>query len=430
MTAPATSDDLLVRLLTLHPKLIDLTLDRVWRLLTAVGDPHLDLPPTIHLAGTNGKGSTLAMIRAGLEADGKSVHAYTSPHLARFHERIRLAGDLISEDALSAVLEECETANGGAQITFFEITTVAALLAFARTPADMVLLETGLGGRLDATNVIANPALTVITPVSIDHQQFLGETLPEIAGEKAGILKLDTPCVVGPQAESAREVIEARAEEVGAPLLIYGQEWMVRTEHGRLVYEDDRGLLDLDLPQLAGAHQIQNAGTAIASLRVLGASDHACQRAVVDVSWSARLQRLRRGPLVNQLPPLAELWLDGGHNAAAGEALAAMSDEWHAVSPAPLHLILGMLETKAAGDFIAPLAPRVASITTVPIPDAPASFAPETLAEMASAAGAHAWPANSVEAALVEVLASAQLPARILICGSLYLAGDVLKTHG
>ncbi len=430
MTASPPSDVLLDRLLTLHPKLIDLTLDRLWRLLAALGEPQRDLPPVVHLAGTNGKGSTLAMIRAGLEADGKSVHAYTSPHLARFHERIRIGGELISEDALSAVLEECEVANDGASITFFEITTAAAFLAFSRAPADVVLIETGLGGRLDATNVIDSPALTVITPVSLDHQQFLGETLGEIAGEKAGILKPDTACVVGPQANEALEVIEERAEDIGAPLLVHGQDWLVRTEHGRLVYEDQRGLLDLDLPALPGAHQIQNAGTAIAALRLLGATDRACQRSVVDVSWPARLQRLRQGPLIERLPPLTELWLDGGHNAAAGEALAAMFDEWHAISPAPLHLIVGMLETKAAADFLAPLAPRVDSMCAVLIPGAEASFPAETLAEMAISAGAKAKPAETVEAALGDILDVLEPPLRVLICGSLYLAGDVLKTHG
>ncbi len=261
MPHAASSDAILTRLMTLHPKIIDLTLDRLTRLLETLGNPERRLPPVIHLAGTNGKGSTQAMIRAGLEADGLHVHAYTSPHLARFHERIRLAGELISEPALMALLDECEAANGGENITFFEVTTAAAMLAFARTPADFTLLEVGLGGRLDATNVIDAPALTIITPVSIDHQQYLGETLPEIAGEKAGILKRRVPCIVGPQQEAALEVIEARAARLGAPLFVHGQHWHASEERDRLIFQDEDGLLDLPLPILPpGPHQIENAG--------------------------------------------------------------------------------------------------------------------------------------------------------------------------
>ncbi|MGB1154383.1 MAG: bifunctional folylpolyglutamate synthase/dihydrofolate synthase, partial [Paracoccaceae bacterium] len=258
MTA-AGSDIILERMMALHPKVIDLTLDRVWRLLAALDSPQNSVPPVVHIAGTNGKGSTLAMIRAGLEAAGKQVHAYTSPHLARFHERIRLAGTLISEPDLTALLDECYKANDGADITYFEITTCAALLGMARSAADYTLLEVGLGGRLDATNVIANPALSIITPVSIDHQQFLGETLPEIAGEKAGIIKRSVPLVVGPQSDAALEVIEAKANALGAPLIVHGQHWHVSAEYGRMIYQDERGLLDLPLPNLPGAHQLQNA---------------------------------------------------------------------------------------------------------------------------------------------------------------------------
>ena len=279
MTAPG-SDVILERMMALHPKIIDLTLDRVWRLLDALGNPQDRLPPVIHIAGTNGKGSTQAMIRAGLEAAGHSVHAYTSPHLARFHERIRLAGALISEEDLTALLEECYAANAGANITYFEITTCAALLAFARTPADYTLLEVGLGGRLDATNVVEKPALCIITPVSMDHEQYLGDTLAKIAGEKAGILKRGVPCVVGPQSEEGLEAIETIAARVGAPLLIHGQHWHVTREGDRMVYQDENGLLDLPLPNLPGAHQIQNAGAALAALRHLGQSDVTYEAAV------------------------------------------------------------------------------------------------------------------------------------------------------
>ena len=433
---PGQSDAILDRLLSLHPKIIDLTLDRVWRLLAAMGDPQRALPPVVHIAGTNGKGSTLAMIRAGIEAEGKSVHAYTSPHLARFHERIRIAGELISEPALAAVLAECKRVNGARPITFFEITTVAAFVAFARAQADYTLLEVGLGGRLDATNVIDRPALTVITPISIDHQQYLGETLEEIAFEKAGILKPGIPCVVGPQSDAAREVIEARAAELGAPLFIHGQDWMARTEHGRLVYEDTRGLLDLDPPALIGAHQFENAGLAVAALRALGFGETACHGALADAVWPARMQRLTRGPLAGRMPEGATLWLDGGHNAAAGEALAAVVA---GLSPAPLWLITGMLDTKSAEDYLRPLAPYVTGAVTVTIPDTVAAIPAQDLAKRAQTAGLQAQPADSVAQALDAILAQTSAitpattpgaPLRVLICGSLYLAGAVLQDNG
>ena len=318
------SDVILERMMTLHPKVIDLTLARVDRLLDALGNPQRAIPPVIHIAGTNGKGSTQAMIRAGLEADGDRVHAYTSPHLARFHERIRLAGELISEPALTALLDECVRVNGPDEITFFEITTCAAFLAFARTKADWTLLEVGLGGRLDATNVIERPRLTIITPVSMDHESFLGDTLAKIAGEKAGIIKRGVPCIVGPQAQDGLAVIEAKAEAMGAPLWVFGQHWNAWEERGRLIYQDENGLLDLPLPNLPGPHQVQNAGAAIAALRLLGKGEAACEAAVTRAFWPARMQRLRQGPLVD-LAPQVELWLDGGHNPAGGEAVAVLS---------------------------------------------------------------------------------------------------------
>lgn len=369
------------------------------------------------------------MIRAGLASAGLSVHAYISPHLVRFHERITVAGELISEPDLAALLAECETANGGRPITFFEITTVAALLAFARRPADYTLLEVGLGGRLDATNVVERPALTVITPISVDHQHYLGETLAEIAAEKAGILKPGVTCIVGPQPDEALRVIEDRAAAIGAPLIVHGQDWVVRSEHGRLVWSDTEALLDLDPPRLAGHHQVMNAGIAIATLRALGLGPEAAQ-AALGATWPARMQRLMRGPLVDALPKEAELWLDGGHNAAAGEALAAILDEWRARGARPLHLIVGMLETKVAADFLRPLCPRAASVTTVAIPGAEASYTSEALAEIASGIGTAARPAASVEAAIAEIAAEATTPYRVLICGSLYLAGHVLAANG
>jgi len=419
------SDVILQRMMALHPKIIDLTLDRVWRLLAALGNPQDNLPPVIHVAGTNGKGSTQAMIRAGLESAGKVVHAYTSPHLARFHERIRVAGDLISEEALSALLDECYSANGGEPITFFEITTCAAFLAFARTPADYLLLEVGLGGRLDATNVVANPALTIITPVSLDHQQYLGETVDLIAGEKAGILKRGVTCVVGPQEDAGLEAIEARAARLGAPLLAAGQQWQSFEDRGRLVFQDENGLLDLPLPNLPGPHQIENAGAALAALRFLGFDADACEAAVTRAYWPARMQRLRQGPLVDMAPGI-ELWLDGGHNPAAGQAIAATLDR---LAPRPTWLICGMLNTKDVRGFMAPLEGHARALIAVSIPGETNTLPAEVTAEAARAAGLTADVAGSVGEALRHV--AAQDPsARVLICGSLYLAGSILRENG
>jgi dihydrofolate synthase/folylpolyglutamate synthase len=419
------SDAVLERMMTLHPKVIDLTLDRVHRLLAALGHPERSLPPVIHIAGTNGKGSTQAMIRAGLESAGRRVHAYTSPHLARFHERIRLAGALISEPALTALLDECVVANGPDEITFFEITTCAAFAAFARTPADYTLLEVGLGGRLDATNVVARPALTIITPVSIDHQQYLGETLPEIAGEKAGIIKRGVPCVVGPQVPEGLAVIEARAEALGAPLFVFGQHWHCFAEAGRLIYQDENGLLDLPLPNLPGPHQIQNAGAAIAALRVLGFDEAACEAAVSRAEWPARMQRLRTGPLVD-LAPGVELWLDGGHNPAGGEALAATLA---AMPRRATHLICGMLNTKDIAGYLRPLAAHADSLHAISIPGEKNTLPAEVTADVARGVGMVAHQADSAADALATI-AAGDPAARVLICGSLYLAGSILRENG
>ncbi len=424
MSTPS-SDIILERMMALHPKVMDLVLDRVWRLLDALGNPQNDLPPVIHIAGTNGKGSTQSMIRAGLESAGHKVHAYTSPHLARFHERIRLAGEFIAEDHLTAILDECYAANGGEPITYFEITTVAAILAMARTPADYTLLEVGLGGRLDATNVVEKPVLTIITPVSMDHEQFLGNTLTAIAGEKAGIIKRGVPCIVSPQAEEGLEVIEQRAIALSAPLLAYGQQWHVWEERGRLVYQDETGLLDLPLPNLAGAHQYQNAGAACAALRALNLNEEACEAAVTNAFWPARMQRLRTGPLV-EAAPQAELWLDGGHNPAAGKALAAHIAK---LPERPTHLICGMLNTKDARGFLAPLAEVASSLTAVSIPGEANTLPAEDTARMAADCGFAAQTAPNVREALVEI-ACATPDARVLICGSLYLAGAILRENG
>jgi dihydrofolate synthase/folylpolyglutamate synthase len=379
----------------------------------------------IHVAGTNGKGSTQAMIRAGLEAGGDRVHAYTSPHLARFHERIRLAGELISEDLLTRLLDECVTANGVEEITFFEITTCAALLAFSRVPADWTLLEVGLGGRLDATNVVDRPRLTIITPVSLDHQAFLGDTVGAIAGEKAGIIKRGVPVIVGPQTDEGLQVIEAQAARLGAPVLAYGQHWHVSEDRGRLVYQDESGLLDLPLPNLPGPHQIQNAGAAIAALRHLGYGPEACEAAVTKAYWPARMQRLRTGPLTEAAPQV-ELWLDGGHNPAGGEALAATLGR---MPVRPTHLICGMLNTKDVTGYLRPLAAHARSLTAVSIPGEKNTLSAAETQAAATAVGLPATTADSVLDAL-RTIAAADPQARVLICGSLYLAGQVLRENG
>ena len=421
----STSDAILARMMALHPKIIDLTLGRTWRLLEALGNPQNDLPPVIHIAGTNGKGSTQAMIRAGLEGAGQRVHAYTSPHLARFHERIRVAGELISEDALTAILDECYEANNGETITYFEITTCAAILAFARTPADFTLLEVGLGGRVDATNVFEKPAMTIITPVSFDHPQFLGNTVAEIAGEKAGILKRGVPAIITRQPDDAMEVIEARAEKLGAPMLVQGQHWDAWEERGRLIYQDETGLLDLPPPALMGAHQFQNAGTAITALRHFGFGEDACEAVPTNVTWAARMQKLSHGPLID-LGPQAEFWLDGGHNAACAATLAETLTR---LPKRPTHLICGMLNTKDISGYLEPLVPYTASLTAVSIPDEVNTLPAPVTAKAARDAGMDAGEADSVRSA-VEGIIRKQADARILICGSLYLAGAILRENG
>jgi len=418
------SDLILQRMMAMHPKVIDLTLDRMHDLLPALGNPQAHVPPIIHVAGTNGKGSTQAMIRAGLEAAGKVVHAYTSPHLARFHERIRVAGQIISESDLTAILDECERACQGRSITFFEVTTAAAFAAFARTPADFTLLEVGMGGRFDATNVFENPLLTIITPISFDHQQYLGNSLPEIASAKAGIIKRRIPCIVGPQPDDVLAVIEAEAARHHAPLLVHGQHWHAQAERGRLIFQDETGLMDLPLPNLPGPHQIENAGAAIMALRHLGYSETACEAAVTRAFWPARMQRLRVGPLVDSAPK-AELWLDGGHNPAGGAAVAATLA---AMPRRPTYLICGMLNTKDVRGYMDTLAAQTTRLYAVSIPGEKNTLPAETTRDAARAAGIKADIAASVADAITIIAATAP-GARILICGSLYLAGSVLREN-
>jgi dihydrofolate synthase/folylpolyglutamate synthase len=437
--AQAAVDAALARLYRFHPKRIDLSLGRLTRLLAALGDPHTRLPPVLHVAGTNGKGSVVAFARAMLEAAGHRVHAYTSPHLVRFNERIRLAGDLIADDHLVDVLERCETANGEAPVTYFEVTTAAAFLAFAEMPADALLLEVGLGGRLDATNVVDRPAATAITRISMDHMQFLGETLAAIAAEKAGIVKPGVPLVVGPQAAGpdgagVLDVIGARAAAAGAPMLAPGRDWTVVPAADGFRLTADGPDRRFPAPALPGRHQLGNAATAIlaaerfAAAAGLALDDAAIRRGLAEVAWPARLQRLTRGPLAGALPAGAELWLDGGHNDSAGQALA----DWLAARAGddrrPVHLICGMLESKAPVDFLAPLARHAESLTAVAIPGEPASLTAEEMAGHARRAGIErvALAADPAEA----LAALPPAPARVLICGSLYLAGAVLRETG
>lgn len=421
----------------LHPKLIDLTLDRCERLLANLGHPEKKLPPVIHVAGTNGKGSTCAFLQAMLEASGRTVHRYSSPHLVRFHERIVLQGKPIEEDALARLLEECEAANGGANITYFEITTVAALLAFSRVPADVVILEVGLGGRFDATNVIGAPALSVITQIGFDHQGFLGDTITEIAGEKAGIIKRDVPAIIAPQThDEALARFEKEAAIQHAPLVIGGQEWTSYEEHGRLVYQDEHGLLDLPLPSLIGAHQIENAGVAIAALRHwdgLNISDDAIAEGLAHTVWPARMQRLKSGPLVDIAGPDVELWLDGCHNPAGGRAAAAVLADFDERDTRPLYLITAMLDTKDAVGFFANFNDLARQVYTLTAPGAAAAVPAELLCEKAVAAGLDAYPMQDLAAALGRAIGHAEGETgerpRILLCGTLYLAGHILRNH-
>ena len=352
MSGAAPSDAILERLMRLHPKAIDLSLDRMRILLNRLGNPERRLPPVFHVAGTNGKGSTCAYLRAMLEAAGLRVHVYTSPHLVSFHERIRLAGTLVSEDALQILLDECERAAAETPITFFEITTAAAFLAFARVPADALVLEVGLGGKLDATNVIDAPLVSIITPVDLDHQHYLGDTIDLIAAEKAGIIKAGRPVVVGPQREDAFTVIEGEAHRLNAPLIVWGQEFSAHEERGRMVFQDLAGVTDLPLPKLVGAHQIANAATAIAALKaqeIFSVPDAAIEAGLKSVAWPARMQRLTYGPLVADAPDGAEIWLDGGHNPHAGAAIAAALADLEEQRPRPLYMIVGRLNTKDPG---------------------------------------------------------------------------------
>ncbi|HEX2256186.1 MAG TPA: folylpolyglutamate synthase/dihydrofolate synthase family protein, partial [Afifellaceae bacterium] len=404
-------DAMLDGLYALHPRRIDLSLDRILRLLDRLGRPQDRLPPVVHVAGTNGKGSVVAFLRAMLEADGQAVHVYTSPHLVRFNERIRLGrpdgGRLVDDDTLAAAIEEVQAINAGETITYFEITTAIALHLFAERPADYCLLEVGLGGRYDATNVIDRPLATAITPVSLDHAEFLGNELTGVAAEKAGILKRGVPGIVAPQDEHALAMIQVEAKAAGASLFKHGEDWMAFAERGRLVYQDGDGLLDLPLPRLTGQHQVVNAGTAVAILRGAGIAlpPKAIEAGLVAADWPARLQRLKEGPLVAFAPEGAEVWLDGGHNPSAGAALASSMAAFEDRVARPLMLVVGMLTTKDPTGFLAPFEGLARHLVAVPVPGSEAGFAPSELAAIAMDAGLPARPAAGVRAAIREIAA-------------------------
>ena len=431
-------DSILTRLLALHPKRIDLSLDRVERLLAALDHPERKLPPVIHIAGTNGKGSTTAFLRAILEAAGLRVHAYTSPHLVNFNERFRIGqngeGKLVSDEDLSTALEECERANGGEPITVFEITTAAGFLLFSRQPADVLLLEVGLGGRLDATNVIDAPLASIITPISIDHTDFLGDTIEKIAAEKAGIVKAGAPVIVAAQNRDALSVIERQAARLKAPIIIAGENWTATEERGRLVYQDDNGLLDLPAPKLYGRHQFENAGLAIAALRAIPQfkiPPSAYEAGMTKADWPARLHRLSAGRLVDLTPPGSELWLDGGHNPDGGRAIAAALADLEERVSRPLVLIVGMLATKDFAGFLNNFSGLARRLIAVPVPGAEKGLGADVVAEAARALDIPAVSRGNLDEALDAVRKlDLEPPPRILITGSLYLAGDVLRENG
>jgi len=437
----AGSNRILARLLDLHPKRIDLTLGRLERLLAALGHPERQLPPVIHVAGTNGKGSVVAYLKGMLQAERLKVHAYTSPHLVLFRERIELSGSPISEDLLAETLAEVEEVNAGEPITFFEITTAAAFLAFSRQPADALLLEVGLGGKFDATNVIGTPKVSVVTSVSLDHQEFLGATLGQIAAEKAGILKKDCVAIVGPQEPDAEVTIDAQAIKVGAPLKLYGSDFMAHEEQGRFVYQDTDGLMDLPLPRLEGRHQLENAAIAIAAAKAFMESEltpEVIAAGLRTVNWPGRLQRLKEGPIVASVgvegalnANVADVWIDGGHNPGAAAVVAqAMADLDERLSR-PLYLVVAMGANKDAGRFFQQFQGLARRAIAVPMPAGEVGFEPQQLAATASEAGLGAGIASNIADAVGQIMGDVregEVP-RILITGSLYLVGDVLKEN-
>ena len=434
------ADQEIDRLLSLHPKGFDLSLDRITRLLDRLGNPQDRLPPVIHIAGTNGKGSAAAFSRALLEASGLAVHVHTSPHLVNWHERYRLAapggGRLVEDRVLAEAVARVAEANRGETITVFEILTAVTFVLFSEHPADAVVIEVGLGGRFDATNVIDNPAVSLIMPISIDHEAFLGDRVELIAAEKAGIIKPGRPVIVGAQeSETAQEVLIHTADRLGAPVTVYGQDFLAYEENGRLIYQDDSGLMDLTPPRLPGRHQYANAAAAIAAVKAAGfeVSHEAADRAMTSVEWPGRMQRLMQGALVDLAPRGAEVWLDGGHNPGAGIVVAEALAEQEERKARPLFLIAGMINTKDQTGYFSAFKGIARHVFTVPVGSSDAGVPNAELAARAADAGLSAEPVASVANALMllrDTWDSKETPPRILIGGSLYLAGEVLAENG
>ena len=419
------------RLATLSPGADILGLERITLLLERVGNPHRRLPPVFHVAGTNGKGSTCAFLRAAIEASGRKVHVYTSPHLVRFNERIRIAGALIEDALLASLLEEVLDIAEGISPSFFEVTTAAAFLAFARTPADACIIEVGLGGRLDATNVLEKPLICGVAQLGLDHQQFLGDRIEQVAAEKAGIAKAGVPLVTQHYPASQENEIGRVVRAVGAQWLVKGGAWDASAYRGKLHYRDAAGELELPLPRLPGAHQTANASLAVAMLRHQDAIDIpvASLRAAMGwAEWPARLQRLTTGPLPALLPPDSELWLDGGHNPAAGRAIADFFR--NRLAPGrPFHLILGMLANKDLRGFLEPFAGSDAHVHAVPVEGHEHHGAAAVIAA-AESLGLTGTDAHGPSEALVAIAAETPQAPLVLIGGSLYLAGTVLAANG
>lgn len=427
-------------LMALHPKGFDLSLDRITRLLCRLGNPHEKLPPVIHIAGTNGKGSTSAFCRAILEAHDLKVHVHTSPHLVNWHERFRIGtaggGTLVEDEMLADAVRRVAAANQGEMITVFEILTAVMFVLFSENPADAALIEVGLGGRFDATNVMSHPAVSVIMSISLDHQAYLGDHVELIAAEKAGIIKRGTPVVIGAQTEdAARDVLTGSAERLGCPVSVYGQDFFAVEENGRMAYQDEDELIDLPLPRLAGRHQQANAAAAIRALKAAGfkIEEKAIAEGLVTVSWPGRLERLTHGRLVENAMDGVELWIDGGHNPGAGRVIAEAMANLNDRESRPLFLITGMINTKDPVGYFEAFTGMARHVFTVPVPDSEAGLDPEFLADTADEAGLSAESAKDVESAIEAICRNwngLERPPRILIGGSLYLLGDVLRVNG
>ena len=427
-------DRILERLLRLHPKLIDLSLSRLKKLLGRLGNPEENLPPIIHVAGTNGKGSTVATLAAIYRSAGYRVHIYTSPHLVSFTERIVVSGSEISKNYLEELLIECENANNGENITFFEITTAAGLLAFSRNPADLLLLEVGLGGRFDATNVIEKPMLSVITPVSMDHQEFLGNTINEIAFEKAGILKPSVPAIIGPQTNEALNVIKRRALELGSSAYIFGEDWNISPANNQLMFKIGSKSSIVPRPNLLGNHQIQNAGCALASVKLLNGQFPVSQQEIdmglVSINWPARLQKLKEGNLIENLLEDVEIWIDGGHNQDAAKAIASTLKDWRTASPEiSIHIVFGALNNRRPQNFLHYFTNVIDTIRAVDIPGETNALSTSEIETAALECGLTVYPAKGISPAITDIISNSSGKRRILICGSLYLAGAVLREN-